>query len=118
MPQSVAPESVLPVDWIEVLHTVELTLEQAIAEARQRECQLPAAPLPQRGAPDADPAWQQGLQRLHERLRGLQAVVRQAEQSVAEVDAILGTEEAALRQWRTAVERHQQKLAEGSRPEV
>ncbi len=112
------PESVLPADWTEVLQTVEQALEQAVAAAWQREQELPETSSPPNLASGGEDAWQQGWQRLEERLQGLQAVARQAEQGVAEIDALLQTAEVALRRWLAVAQTNGQNLAEGGGPEV
>jgi hypothetical protein len=100
-----------------VLHGVEQALQQAIVEAEQRERALPppAGAVP---AVEQDPAWQQELRRWEERWQRLEAVARQAEQRVVEVDATLRAEEESLRGWLTAVATTGQKLADGPRHEV
>ncbi len=112
MPPVTVAESTLPVDWTEVLHTVERALEQAVADALRREQELPVTSLPPNLEADAAPVWQEGRQRLTERFAGHDAVARQAEQCVAEVDALLQAEETALRQWLAVVQTNRQRLAE------
>jgi hypothetical protein len=105
--------AVLPASWLEVLHQVEQALHQAVAEAAERERTVASA----RSAattPEGEPVWQDGLQRLEERLQGLHAVVSQAEQRVAEVDGALAAAEAGLREGLTAAGASGQRLADGT----
>ena len=98
-----------------LLHTVDQALERAIAAAGQREREGPSPPDLSPATAEAA-AWQQDVRRLQERCAGLHAVAHQAEQRVADVDAGLREEEAALRQWLAAIALSRQKLAEGGRP--
>jgi hypothetical protein len=98
------------VDWADILQRGQQALQQAEAEAAQRAAALDAAGAAATAAEERP--WSGGLTESQARLERLIACADGAAQGVAEVDAALGAEEEALRNWLTASEAARRKLAE------
>jgi hypothetical protein len=105
------PSLALPADWTKVVDSIQLALTEALAEAADRAQTLEANPIfaePSAPLPD-------GLQRLDERLQALSTCVSRAEQTAADVEALLETGQQAIAAWRTAADSLWEKLATWSR---
>jgi hypothetical protein len=100
------PSPVLPPAWVQVLESIERSLEQAAASAPEE----PPAPPPRDAAAARDAAWQQALDRLQERLEQLRGCTASAEANAAEMDALLGGGAGDLERWLTAAAEARQRL--------
>ena len=102
-----APSPVLPPAWVQVLETIERSLEQATANAPEE----PPAPAPADAAA-REAAWQQALEHFRERLEQLRACAARAEAGAAALDALLGDGAADLERWLAAAAETRQRLAD------
>lgn len=103
--------SALPPDWTKVVDGIELALTEALAEAADRTQVLEASPI----FAEAPAALGDGLRRLEDRLQSFSACVYRAEQTAADVEALLEAGQQAVGAWRTAADAFREKLATWSR---
>jgi hypothetical protein len=117
--QSAAPsENVLPASWPEVLAQVQQALQQAEEAAQKREQALEAEPVPDPAAAERETARRHCLERLQERLAGLEACAEQARQNVGDAEAAINAGEEVIRRWLAACQTVGQRLAERAAPGV
>lgn len=106
------PDPALSDAWRDVLDRMEQALARVEAEAAAREQALQAAPALPLPDPERLAGLVQQLAPAETWLEPLQASVRQVEQLVGETNAVLQTEENALRGWLAAVAETRQRLAD------
>jgi hypothetical protein len=92
-----APQVILPPSWGEVLDRIQDSINVVLGTSAP---ELPALP------PPALPDWTTGLDRIDERLAGLDKAVARAEQSAAEADAALAQATRELEDWAQAARFH------------
>ena len=92
-------QTTLPAAWGQVLEHVELALQQAEAQAIERERTLLAPEVKFARHEDREAHWQSCLMRMQARTQGLQSGMQRLEQKVQEADAELQQGEEALQQW-------------------
>jgi hypothetical protein len=115
MESPVPAEPILPASWPEFLAQVQQAVQQAEADAQEREQALQAG-SPPGPAPDREAAWRQCSERLKERLDGLEACAARAQQSAAEADAAITAGEEVIRRWLAACQTVGQQLAQRASP--
>lgn len=95
--------------WRSVVDDLEAALARVASEAAARERESPALDLPD---PDRLTGLAEQLAPSDAWLEPLRDAVRKAEQLVADTNAALEAEEAALRNWSAAVAESRQRLAD------
>jgi hypothetical protein len=102
---SIPSSPLLPLAWADVLDKVAQTLQHAEAEAVRSEQALEVPPEPARDG-------HANLDRLDERMRGLQERLALAERIAAEADALLQKSQEAFARWLTQAEAVRRRLAD------
>jgi hypothetical protein len=111
MPQGItSPESMA--DWMRVLDQVQDSLTRALREADEHERALAESERADAGG-DVGAAEHHCLDRIDERLRGLQAHLDAAGRTAAAVEALLAEDEREARAWADLAAAARRRLAGG-----
>ena len=104
-------QTIFPAAWGQVLENVQRALEQAEAQAAEREKTLALQGPKAESASAREATWQQGLSRMAERVKIWHQGTQEVEKRVWEVDARLQACEEALQSWANDLQTNGQDLA-------